>query len=124
MAKLTFLPIFFAVVTLFSGCKEPEYDFIFVQNNTQSEIVVTASFASANSERNQLKLTLAPEQRDGWRYTTEGNETDKVDSELETLLISSKNCEVELDRPQLKRAISRDGAWLLVVSDELMGCDR
>lgn len=123
MEKLICVIFILATVILFSGCQEPEHDFVFIQNDTASELLVTALFSSDLSSSNSVKLTLAPQQRDGWRYAVGSDGLNAPDSKLVKLLLINEFCKTELNRSQLRQVIDRNGAWLLVVTAELMACD-
>jgi hypothetical protein len=113
-------PIF--LLLTFAACKEPNPNFIFLENATAESLQVIAEFDGADTATKPLTFELAPGQQDGWRFISDTEKAENFDSSCRSLLIRSAKCERKIGRSTLVKQVRKDGAWILRIDQALFSC--
>lgn len=109
-------------ILLFVACKESEVGFVFLENATSETLQITARFQGVDTASKPLVFNLAPGDRDGWRFISDEKDSEEADSTLQSLLVKSKKCERQIDRPTLEKSIRKNGSWVLRIDGVLFSC--
>ena len=121
MSLFSRLFLIFLLLTL-SACKEPDPNFVFLENATADRLQVTVEFAGANTATKPLTFKLAPGQQEGWRFISGKKEAESFDSSFHSLLIRSAKCERKIERSTLAKKVRKEGAWKLRIDHALFSC--
>lgn len=117
------------------ACGEPEYNFVFVVNNTNQTLDMVAQFRESDNsgwkkgenekgERKQsaLNFQLVPGQSEAWRYLSAGERPTPLDHSFESLLITTPKCRVVLYQQDLLQAAKQEGAWTIEINPRDLRC--
>lgn len=95
---------------------------MFLENATSETLQITARFQGVDTASKPLVFNLAPGDRDGWRFISDEKDSEEADSTLQSLLVKSKKCERQIDRPTLEKSIRKNGSWVLRIDGVLFSC--
>lgn len=121
MSLFSRLFLIFMLLTL-SACKEPDPNFVFLENATADRLQVIAEFDGADTSPKPLIFELDPGQQDGWRFISGKKEAESFDSSFHSLLIRSAKCERKIERSTLAKKVRKEGAWILRIDHALLSC--
>lgn len=103
-------------ITLVS-CGEPKFEHLFVKNDTDMPLYISAEFTKGTTQL--MTLTLAPGAEDGWRLSAPKGAL--VES-FQRVRAKASKCEVTFSKEQLKTMIQKDGAYRLVLNNNHIDC--
>ena len=99
------------------ACGEPKLDYLFVKNDTDIQLSISAQF---ENEKTKLSpLVLAPGEEDGWRFSAREG---KLVESFQQLQAKTSECEVSFSREKLNTTIEKDGAYRLVLNKNHIDC--
>lgn len=113
---LTLCALAFLIITL-AACSEPELDYIFIKNDTNITLDISAEFKKGATKL--MPLTLAPGAEDGWRFSAK---EEMLIGNFQQLRAKAGKCEVTFSKEQLKAMIQKDGAYRLVLNNNHIDC--
>lgn len=99
------------------GCGEPKFDYLFVKNDTDIQLSISAQFE--NKKTKLSPLVLAPGEEDGWRFSAKNG---KLVESFQQLQAKTSECEVSFSREKLNTMIEKDGAYRLVLNKNHIDC--
>ena len=108
--------ITFFTITLV-GCGEPKFEYLFVKNDTDIQLSISAQ--PQNGETKLSPLVLSPGEEDGWRFSSKNGNL--VES-FQQLQAKTSECAVSFSREKLKTMLKKDGAYRLVLNNNHIDC--
>ena len=100
-----------------ASCGEPKFEYLFVKNDTDIQLSISAQ--PLNGETKLSPLTLTPREEDGWRFSSiEG----KLVESFQQLQAETSECAVSFSKEKLKTMIKNDGAHRLVLNNNHIDC--
>ena len=120
VVKTNLLLYMFTLCLVLSSCKDIEH--VFLINKTSDTISIQVTLATHEGEQ-IMETNIAPKESDGWEF--EVNDSDKkiLDKKLKYIVITSKSCKKELQRNEILRLVEKNGAWNIIIDNEVLNCN-
>ena len=100
-----------------ASCGEPKFEYLFVKNDTDIQLSISAQ--PHNGETKLSPLTLTPGEEDGWRFSSiEG----KLVESFQQLQAETSECAVSFSKEKLKTMIKKYGAYRLALNNNRIDC--